>query len=382
LEVFFITIYLFILKKIFDSEKWGFLKFAQFAHIFILLLGSIVLFFLRDYIDPISSGGNSFSGLVPFMEDQAGYLVYTTQPYSQWDWSQHYIKISWLISNFSIFDPVFSLRLFNFLLHLGVVFFAYKTLELFELKTQSLRIAGYIIAFMPSFLFFDFNIMRDMLIIFSFSASIWALASINYRGISIVNVAVIIFFLLLIFQMKPGVILPLLLILLSYVTGNKIGTLVFILALMIISIFSVNFRLDILFSEGMRILQMLLNKFTISEIFIGLIKGLFSINFIYMSHELLPHLIKRLVIFDSLLVPILYFLAILRLNKSEYKFFLGAIFFGYVGFILLYLGLEPDYSISYRVQLPFVYSAVLTVIVVFEKKIAFLHNKFAKGFIC
>jgi len=313
------------------------------------------------------------AGILPVMEDQMGYISFGQENYHEHLLNQHYYFIAWIFTQYSIFDPLVGLRALNFLFHLGTLLFFFRTLELFKVTRDVLNFSVFLLAFTPSFIFFDLLIMRESLIVLLFAATVYILSKIYLSIDSKKDVIFLIIISILMYTIKTGLVLTMLIIFLFLISERRYKNIVFFLAF----ILSLQILIKIIYGgdlsgglgQVVSIFMQAFEKNSMIELIMKLVYGILAMNFLYINDNIFDSFLRRLIFIDSLLIPFLYVVSFFWSENSTHRNFFFYIMFAYVLYIFLYIGLEPGNSLSYRAQLPFIYTSLVTIIIFFKAKL-------------
>jgi len=312
-------------------------------------------------------------GILPVMGDQMAYISFGQENYHEHLFNQHYYFITWIFTQFSILDPLVGLRALNFLFHLGTLLFFSRTLEIFKVTGNVLNFSIFLLALLPSFIFFDFLIMRESLIILLYSAMLYVLSKIYFSLESKKDIFFLLIFSILMYTIKTALVLiiPIIFLFLIRERGYKniLFFLVFILFFQILIQAIYGSDLFRGLDQVISIIFQAFEKNSIAELIMKLVYGILALNFLYINDNILYFFLRRLMFLDSLVIPFLYVISFLWSKNTAHRNFLFYILFAYIVYIFLYIGLEPKNSLSYRAQLPFIYSSLITIIIFSKDKL-------------
>jgi hypothetical protein len=325
------------------------------------------------------------SKIMPGKPDQAGYIEYAKSNrdlFNQRGIARYAYDVRKNISRHFLYRTIVALyvsrsdlyveglRLLNFLAHVITVFFAYLFIKKVNMKNPHNYLFLCTIAFAPSYLVYDLYLLRDMLIVCMFSASLFQLFNLYMAEqlkdklqalLLFIPLVVIMYTLRIQLAFSLTVILMLLLLRLvikkikiwhAYVAYFS----TFYLAGKLIH---AEKRTFLIFKNTILLVEQPL-KFVrmIANVFLGM-TGLRFLDRMFIKTDGFDiHVIHRLLAIDSIVIPLLFSYMFFTNKMRRISYFIHAVFISLVTYIMFYQYAEydnPAQSFQYRALLPFVF---------------------------
>ena len=370
-----IILLLFIFLELFFIEK--ILKISAYNRILIIIF--FIYIIIISNVLPCLFFNNYF---FPGKPDQYSYYDFALNSYNKFTFNNiitfifernfsHFLYYIIYIYVFkvSVISPIITMRLLNFIAHLGTVFISYKTLKLLAPTKASL--GSLILLLSPTFLAFDFYVIRDTLIIFFTSLFLYYLVKLFKTQMNKLDYIFLVLILIIIASLRGQLAFVFLLMLLIVIMRKSYKKSII---LSILSFFSL-----IILKNISQLIDIFITKILPSLLDLQILK-IFLIKFpIYFSgfsfldpsasksYSLTTILFTRVLAIDSLIIPLIFTgLLFTGKIKNEIKPLVFSSILAFIIYFYIYIWASitwEGYGFHFRAYLPFFYIFYIYVII-------------------